>query len=306
MDDSLSFESLLRGAGKAADKAMEDHGRGEYDEFALHGGVAVERLAKAVLVKKNPIYLVEMRNGNSDLLLYFGGHLEIEPEKVRTVGANEALKRLRRMGVLPPDPKLDLLIELRNGTAHTTVGDQAKALLPTLAENIEALLKAIQIPLHQFWERWTSTVNVVVDRHRNEVQRDVEIRIKLARHLFADRFKNLPAEIKERALQKEEDIVRGIKINSANGALALASTMPCPACDADARVELLPISEVPVGASLRPESLSCRLCGLNLNGREEIEAAGVGDNTFVVPPIVHLQWRADQPMEVDTDGLHAN
>ncbi|AVH58488.1 MULTISPECIES: hypothetical protein [Streptomyces] len=52
MDDSLSFESFLRGAGKAAYKAMEDHGRGEYDEFALHGGVTVERLAKAALVPR--------------------------------------------------------------------------------------------------------------------------------------------------------------------------------------------------------------------------------------------------------------
>ncbi|MEE1807668.1 hypothetical protein [Streptomyces sp. BE133] len=46
MDESLSFESLLEGAKKAGHKAMDDHGRGEYDEFALHGGVAVERLAK--------------------------------------------------------------------------------------------------------------------------------------------------------------------------------------------------------------------------------------------------------------------
>lgn len=101
MDESLSFESFLSGAKKAAHKAMNDHGRGEYDEFALHAGVAVERLAKSVLVRRNPIYLVEMRNGPSDLLLYFGGHLEIETEKVRTVGAGEALRRLRRMGLLP-------------------------------------------------------------------------------------------------------------------------------------------------------------------------------------------------------------
>ncbi|WP_282794092.1 hypothetical protein [Streptomyces sp. CC224B] len=34
MDDSLSFESFLAGAKKAAHRAMDGHGRGEYDEFA--------------------------------------------------------------------------------------------------------------------------------------------------------------------------------------------------------------------------------------------------------------------------------
>ncbi|MEV0122659.1 integrase [Streptomyces sp. NPDC050703] len=72
MDDALSFESFLEGAKKAAHRAMDDHGRGEYDEFALHGGVAVEKLAKAVLVSMNPVYLLEMRNGNPDMLLYLG------------------------------------------------------------------------------------------------------------------------------------------------------------------------------------------------------------------------------------------
>jgi HEPN domain-containing protein len=53
MDDSLSFESFYEGAKKAAHRAMDDHGRGGYDEFALHAGVAVEKLAEAVLVSKN-------------------------------------------------------------------------------------------------------------------------------------------------------------------------------------------------------------------------------------------------------------
>ncbi|MGW4516417.1 hypothetical protein ACWEO4_31515 [Streptomyces sp. NPDC004393] len=96
MDDSLSFESFFEGAKKAAHRAMDDHGRTEYDEFALHGGVAFERLAKAVLVSKNPTYLVEMRTGNSDMLLHLGGDLDLEGKKVRTVGAKEAIERLRR------------------------------------------------------------------------------------------------------------------------------------------------------------------------------------------------------------------
>ena len=33
---------------------MDDHARGEYEEFALHAGVAVEKLVKAALVSMNP------------------------------------------------------------------------------------------------------------------------------------------------------------------------------------------------------------------------------------------------------------
>ncbi|MGW0496946.1 hypothetical protein ACWD0Z_16345 [Streptomyces sp. NPDC003007] len=174
MDDSLSFESFFEGAKKAAQKAMEDHGRGEYDEFALHAGVAIERLAKAVLVMRNPLYLVEMRNGNADLLLHFGGDLELDTAKVRTVGAKEALQRLRRMGVLPSDSQLDLLIELRNGTAHTTVRDEAKMLLPTLAETTAILLTAVGTSFRVFWGRWSRAVIVAVDKQLDDIRRDVD------------------------------------------------------------------------------------------------------------------------------------
>ncbi|OSC71219.1 hypothetical protein B5181_07250 [Streptomyces sp. 4F] len=238
MDESLSFESFLRGAGQAAAKAMEDHGRGEYDEFALHGGVAVERLAKAALIKKNPVFLVEMRNGPSDMLLHFGGHLKLEPEKVRTVGAHEAIRRLRRMAVLPSNPQLDLLIELRNGTAHTSVGDQAKALLPTLAETVVIMLTDIGVSVDQFWGRWATAVNVAVDKERNELQRDVEIRIRQARHRFEDKFEGLPTGSMDRILGQAAERLEVVGVaRGDNELLALLSTIPCPSCKAKARVK---------------------------------------------------------------------
>ncbi|MGW0854187.1 hypothetical protein [Streptomyces sp. NPDC002690] len=291
MDESLSFESFLGGAKKAAHKAMDDHGRSEYDEFALHAGVAVERLAKAVLVRKNPIYLVEMRNGPSDLLLYFGGHLEIETEKVRTVGAGEALKRLRRVGVLPTDPQLDLLIELRNGTAHTTVGDQAKALLPTLAETVGTLLTDIEIDFAQFWGRWSSAVHVAIDRHRNEVQRDVEIRIKQARHLFDDRFKGLPTAAKKLALQLDPPDVdfdfpyrSGPRPDTAYMRISIRT--PCPACGGNARLGMMAQSMDLADGFCTPDLLACHFCNLELNSAEEIVASGADVEKAELPTSV--------------------
>ncbi|MFH9038509.1 hypothetical protein ACH4FA_03920 [Streptomyces sp. NPDC017966] len=279
MDDSLSFESFLKGARTAAQKAMDDHARGEYDEFALHGGVAFERLVKAVLVSKNPAYLVEMRNGNSDMLLYLCGDLELKADKVRTVGANEAIKRLRRMKVLPEDAQLDQLIELRNGTAHTTVGDEARILLPALAENVEALLNHLCQPLGAFWGRWTSAVKVAVDKQRDEIQRDVEIRIKQAQHLFEDRFKGLPRGAKERVLKRARpkgDLLLGpIAIKAGDAVMALIGTLPCPACAGQAQIKLTPKTASPDEDIVIPQSLRCPLCALELSTPEEIRASGL-------------------------------
>ncbi|MGN5637076.1 hypothetical protein [Streptomyces sp. AC154] len=269
MDDALSFESLLSKARHAAQKAMDDHARGEYDEFALHGGVAFERLAKAVLASKNPAYLVEMRNGNSDLRLYLCGDLALKADKVRTVGASEAIKRLRRMQVLPEDAQLDQLIDLRNGTAHTTIGDQAKVLLPTLAENVESLLKHLGQPLGAFWGRWTSAVHVAVDKERDEIQRDVEIRIKQARHLFEDRFKGLPDGAKERILQEphrgEGVMIGPITVKNGDKILFIVGSVPSPACDGKASMTLTPATQPDTTADMAMDSFQCHLCGLELN-----------------------------------------
>ncbi|MFJ7496050.1 hypothetical protein ACIQZB_33740 [Streptomyces sp. NPDC097727] len=275
MDESLSFESLLEGAKKAGHKAMDDHGRGEYDEFALHGGVAVERLAKAVLVSKNPVYLLEMRNGNPDMLLYLGGHLEISADKIRTVGAKDAIKRLRTMGLLPPDTQLDLLIELRNGTAHTTVGDQAKALLPALADNVAALLNGIGLGNDDFWGRWSSAMYIAVDRQRDEVERDVELRIRQAWHRFSDRFAGLPEGAMEKVLEEPTEGIRTITLSNHDDLLIGLSSAPCPACGRPAHVRFAPAVSDGIGTVLEVTALHCTLCALDLNSHAEIKAAQV-------------------------------
>jgi hypothetical protein len=282
MDDSLSFESFLAGAKKAAFKAMEDHGRREYDEFALHGGVAIERLAKAALVKRNPVYLLEMGNRtNPDLLLYFGGHLDMEPDKIKTVGARDAVKRLRTLKVLPPSSQLDKLIELRNGTAHTSGGDEAKALLPTLAETIAILLKDVGLSIEQFWRRWTSAVNVAVDKQRDTIQRDVEIRIKQARHFFEDRFKDLPEDAIAQVLTTSELYLsrfdpgldtRWLDELPTGGHYYYVATVDCPACRGPATVRLLPSEKGTVPTSM--DILHCNLCDLYLTGLDEVKASG--------------------------------
>ncbi|MFD7858577.1 hypothetical protein ACFV6B_30495 [Streptomyces microflavus] len=307
MDDSLSFESFFEGAKKAAFRAMDDHGRGEYDEFALHAGVAIERLAKAALVRRNPAYLIEFRNGNPDMLLYLCGDLEMEIDQVRTVGAKDAIKRLRRLSVLGPDSQLDLLIEIRNGAAHTSTGDKAKSHLPTLAVHIGALLQDLGLSELAFWGRWTSAVGVAVDKKRSEIQRDVEIRIKQARHLFEDRFVGLPDGIKETILAKPSDgpMLGPMTMKNGNETLFVLTVAPCPACTANASLSLTPLGKSRGGGvNLVPDGLQCHLCGLELHSAEEINASGVDTKVSEMPMPTLFNFGRPLPFDVQWGETH--
>ncbi|MEV5603437.1 hypothetical protein AB0L33_18555 [Streptomyces sp. NPDC052299] len=307
MDDSLSFGSFYRGAVKAAHRAMEDHGRREYDEFALHGGVAAERLAKAVLVSKHPTYLLETRNASSDMLLYLGGHLELESKKVRTVGALDAVKRVRRLGVLGADQDLDQLIELRNGTAHSTVGDEAKALLPSLAQNIETMLQHLGKPVDAFWGRWASAVNAAVDRQRSDVERDVQLRVRQARHLFEDRFKGWPGATQSKAkiLGSGPSFSFYLDTTAPDAdpeIVTVFGTAGCPGCRGTATVMVAPDPTAnATDAALALSSLRCSWCQLELNGPEEISASGLDVEGLLEVATFALDAPLSPLFEVDDD-----
>jgi hypothetical protein len=300
MDDSLSFESFYEGARKAAHRAMDDHGRAEYDEFALHAGVAVERLAKAVLISKNPLYIVEIRgNVSTDMLFHMGGHRKAK--KVRTVSASEAISRLRTLEVLAPDKELDTLIEVRNGVAHTGSGDEAKAFLPTLAQTVETLMKDLGGPLHDFWGRWTTAARMAVDDRRSAIYRDVQVRIRQAKHRFDDRFEDLHPDLREHLQFEQAKTAHVLFFDTADGALQIQGRETCPACRS-----LAAVSSVNRGTNSNPAfvavALNCSMCQLQLADRDELAAGGISleaaDARLAKYSIVFLRKHGhDNPVE---------
>jgi hypothetical protein len=137
LNDPLSYVSLFEGAGKFAWSALEAHARKDMEVFLLHAGVSIERLAKAALAQKSPFLLMEMK-GKDDTLYHLTGVRQTD--KLRTIGASQAIRRLRDMTVLPPsDPDLDELIELRNGVAH---------LMASVSEEFDGLTVFCQVTNH--------------------------------------------------------------------------------------------------------------------------------------------------------------
>ncbi|MFJ3359587.1 hypothetical protein [Streptomyces anthocyanicus] len=274
MNDSLSFESFFQGSKKAAHRAMDDHGRSEYDEFALHAGVAVEKLAKAALAAKNPVYVAEIRNNSADVIMHLGGHAQLNAEKIRTVSATEAIKRLRKMGVLQPDTDLDLLIEVRNGAVHAAPDSTlAKGMISPLARTIETLLEDISWPLDDFWGRWTNGVKAAVDEQRDAVFQDVQLRISQARHRLEDRLEGLPlpVEMRHRPRRPGFTFFFGTMDPEADGDLiSVTGGAGCPACGREAQVIVEPSTDKGAVAV----DLTCRWCHLHLKSPEEIDASG--------------------------------
>ncbi|MFF3989094.1 hypothetical protein ACFY0B_31475 [Streptomyces sp. NPDC001797] len=277
MDDSLSSESFYQGAKKAAHKAMDDHGRPEYDEFALHAGVAVEKLAKAALAAKNPVYVAEIRNNSADMVMHLGGHVQLDEEKVRTVGATEAIKRLRKIGLLKPDTDLDLLIEMRNGAAHAARDSTlAKGMISPLARTIETLLGDLGKALDAFWERWTNAVKDAVNEQEDQVFRDVQLRITQARHSFEDRFAGLPDAVKERAREvtpsRLSRILRSMRLPIDVAPALRTEYVECPACGGHGALTFEQTHRIDTDTHYNATGFSCPLCAFEVNGPEEMIA----------------------------------
>lgn len=304
MNSSFSSESFYQGAKNAAHKAMDDHGRPEYDEFALHAGVAVEKLSKAVLAAKNPVYVAEIRNNSADMMMHLGGHLPLSEEKVRTVGATEVIKRLRKIGVLKADTDLDLLIEMRNGAAHAAPDSTlAKGMISPLARTIETLLGDLSKPLDEFWERWTKAVKDAVNEQEDEVFRDVQLRITQSRHAFDDRFKNLPPGSKERVLTAPQfrpypwiDDIRAGGVTTFD-----LSGGDCPSCGGPSILTFEAIEVIATDTHYTANGFACSLCSFKVVGPDEMAALRKANT----PPMVSSTAVSYRPTPAEVAALKA-
>jgi hypothetical protein len=307
MDDSLSSESFYQGAKKAAHRAMDDHGRPEYDEFALHAGVAVEKLAKAVLAAKNPVYVAEIRSNSADMVMYLGGHVQLDEEKVRTVGATEAIKRLQKIGVLQKDSKLDLLIEMRNGAAHSTPDSTlAKGMITPLARTVETLVNDLGRPLDEFWGRWTDAVKNAVNEQEDQVFRDVQLRITQARHAFEDRFKNLPPGSKELVLigarPKSSASIDVMGVDEGGTLILNATGGDCPACGGPSTLTFEPTEVTSTNTHYWVNAFTCSVCTFKVVGPDEMAALRKANAPLVMDGLVFHHGPTLAPEELPVIG----
>ncbi len=263
---------------------MDAHAKNDEEVFLLHAGVSIERLAKAVLGKQNAFFLMEMK-GNEDALFQFAG-VE-QPTRIRTIGAAQAIKRLKRLGILSqaPDPDLDELIELRNGVAH---------LVPTNAQYFDGLTVFVRttavllsaLPHHSarwYWGPHHPTVKVTMDEATERATRLVRQAVEQARYRLRERIRLLPSAME--AEFKESRSIRTPEVDT--NARSVLLPHKCPACRYYGALVTGPpvlIKRDKPGEAV-PRLFACRVCGLRLGTPELLTAAGLNKRV----PLVDLR-----------------
>lgn len=274
MDIDKTFTGLISGAKKFAHSALDAHANDDEEIFLLHAGVSIERLAKAVLAKRSPFLLMEMK-GNDDALFQIAG-LE-QATKIRTIGAAQAIVRLKRLGILPQakDPDLDELIELRNGVAHLLAShDGSFDGLTVFAKATTTLLDAWgEYGAEQYWGPHYRLVDLTLSEALEKAARHYHRLIEQARYRFTERTKGFsPATTK--AYVEENSVQKAL---TWAGSHKVSLPRKCPACDNFAAL----FTSAPVlikrgsPAEAFPRRLFCLVCQLDLRTAEDLTSAGM-------------------------------
>jgi hypothetical protein len=273
-------------AGRHAKRALAFYVSGEIPEFYLHAGTALELAVKAKLANHNPAFLAPEGNRWFGPALAFGRGKPVPPnlaEKIASVGANEAVNRLRLLdSTLGEAFRSDViqLFELRNHVAHLGWAEPSDERLEERAASfVRAINILLRIKPREFWDLHADLAESLVADDIDRTRRTVELKRSAARSKV-DMYGDLLTAV----------------IDANNSYVELRDrdpssvVVPCPVCGAlgVAEGELVdegePDFEYSDGEMVTHWSYDlrvlvgyffCRVCELELDGEDELEAADV-------------------------------
>lgn len=274
---------------KSALGAMSD---GKHSVFLLHAATALEHLAKAVLARRHPALIAVASKDNFDSLLLLMGDVQYATpkSKIRTIGAREALERAARFA---PDcaalmKDLRFLISVRDGVAHladASAADVDEVLIPYLKAS-EVIREELGIDRSTYWGSFTDLVDSALKEYVEQARLRVDAALAVARAEFERRFAELDETTKVvvdaiEASYSPDKYEEQLIECPACGTLALASGTLKEEFDEDWDHHEQVLLNVHLLVLFIPTGLLCRACYLKLNGRDEMDAAGVGDSWYL-------------------------
>lgn len=291
--DDLSVR-LTGSSSEFAISALSAMSDGKPSVFLLHAATALEHLAKAVLASHHPsLIAVASRDNFDSLLMLVGeGHRAKPLSRIRTIGAREALVRATRFAPDCADliDDVTLLIWVRDGIAHladATAANVDDVLVPYLKTSEELRSALVDLDRQAYWGGFTYLVETALKENVEQVRVRVEAAIAVARDEFARRFAEVDEATKKAVLTAIEA--------SYDTDLYELELLECPACetmalasgtlkeefdeDWDHREGVL--VNVHVLVLFTPNGLTCHACRLDLNGRDEMDAAGMGESFYL-------------------------
>jgi hypothetical protein len=219
---------LAERAESYAHKALAAYVAGEYHDFFLFAGVAVELAVKNRLVAECPTFLAASRRFESSLELWKAGHsLHTLPSGIPTVAGTEAFDRLALM-----EPELGIfksdayeLIGYRNGEAHLGIID-ATLKNRAFVSFLNVVTAVFPVANDNFWDPHAQLVRVTLDNNAARVLRVVELKLSTAKQRFLASVGGLSEDVREAVIR----VVSGRTVPLEEDQAAIE----CPACKSDA------------------------------------------------------------------------
>ncbi|MFE3263860.1 hypothetical protein [Streptomyces sp. NPDC059215] len=248
--------------------------------FKVFSGMVLERLAKAALMRRHPVLIVELgsKGGAWETLLHLVG---ISPhDTLRTVSLKVALDRLRMpplsvsLGVIPRD--LDDLVNLRNASAHGIGHVEDPALVGKYVLVVDSLLADLGVDRTSFWMECLQAADYAKGGAEAKER---------------DRVWNMIAKARDDYLEEHPDDSEDAKEYAYEWSKVAARSFPrwrlrdCPACENVGVMEgrfFRNSTDIPgtderlVEIFFDPTSFRCTTCSLQLCNQVEVEY-GVGN-----------------------------
>ena len=285
MADGTTSEELTVKAVEAARQAMAEYADGKLQRFAMEATLALEKGAKAALAKINPVLIADPRNVESQLYLAgvpVGGTKGAR--RIRTISCKEALERVKHLVPTLRVEDADQLISVRDGATHFLVSEREAVeslVIPFLA-CFQLLQERLELADDDVFGSYGDLVKSAREKHSKEVDRKVAAKIARAKHAFEERYGHIDEKARE------------LVLTTIAGNIALAKydelAAPCPACNStgvlSGQHEFLGWEADDVddeghatgaypNVVLFANAFKCRICGLQLNGSDELVAVGL-------------------------------
>ena len=266
-------------------KALSLYVGEEIRDFVLFAGHAIEIACKALLAEQNLAFLAPDGNFRSAVALWTSrSDMETLPNGTPTVGARAAFERLV---ILHPAmnelrPGVVELLQQRNGEVHLGLIDATlqRRVFAAFLKSMNLLLDIADSELNEFWRPHGDLVRTILDESAKQVQQSVQLKVSAAKEQFKV-IESLPVEQRDALVKVIAGQRPEVEIDEAE--------VECPACRSTAiatGANELEVGEVTVGREgsidgvetwlrFTPLSLKCPFCGLRLENRAELSAAGI-------------------------------
>ncbi len=278
-------ETLASSARRFVDRAFACHEQSDWQGFVVFAITSIELLAKAILAQVNVLLITDGNKEESLLRLARSDPRRGIPVSVRTIGAEAAIRRAKKLGVPFDRYEKDLaaLRKARNVLMHIGSYDStavSKDPFDAWVRSMVALAEHAGYARNFVFGANTDLVELQMDEYADQLDALLARRMTSARRYWEQN----PLSVAEYALRHgalKADFVR------ANSADPSVQWLPCPVCELPAslfgELEDEPDWDYSDGESyiagiyyeFVPTGVHCATCELDLDSRGLVERSEV-------------------------------